>query len=59
MDTIWDLHETAAASSGWESPSQALNCNNNEPPFIDIKQTFSAKTPRSACGGTVPVAYLT
>src|ERR1700730_7128383 len=42
-----------------ECPSQALDSNDNEPPFIDGKQTFSAKTPRSACWGTVPVAYLT
>jgi hypothetical protein len=36
MDAIWGLHEPAAAS-------QALDCNDNEPPFIDRSQTFSAK----------------
>jgi hypothetical protein len=59
MGTIWDLHEFAAASSRSECPSQLLDSNDNEPPFIDRKQTFSAKTPGSACWGTVPVAYLT
>src|SRR6266850_1410566 len=42
-----------------ECPSQALDSNDNEPPFIDRKQTFSAKTSPSACRGTVPIAYLT
>ena len=59
MDTIWDLHEPAAASTRSECPSQVLDSNDNEPPFIDKKQTFSAKTLRSTCWETVPVAYLT
>jgi hypothetical protein len=59
MDTIWDLHEPAAASSRSECPSQALDSNDNGPPFIDRSQTFSAKTSSSACRGTVPIAYLT
>jgi len=58
MDTICDLHESPAASSRSECPSQALDSNDNEPPFIDRSQTFSAKTPRSACWGTVPVALF-
>jgi hypothetical protein len=58
MDTIWNLHEPATASSRSECPSQALDCNDNEPPFIDRKQTFSAKGSFCGCWGTVPVAYL-
>ncbi len=52
-------YEPAAASPRSECQSQALDSNDNEPPFIDRKQTFSAKTSSSACWGTVPVAYLT
>jgi predicted deacylase len=59
MDTIWDLHEPAAASSWSECLSPALDSNDNEPSLIDRNQTFSAKTSSSACRGTVPVAYLT
>jgi hypothetical protein len=49
MGTIWDLPESAAASARSDCPSQALDSNDNEPPFIDRKQTFSAKTSLSAC----------
>src|SRR6266436_1207218 len=50
MDTIWDLQEP-------ECPSHALNPNNNEPPFIDRSQAFSAKMASPACPGAVPIAY--
>jgi len=59
MSTSWDLHEPAAASSPSERPSQTLDSNDNEPPFVDRSQAFTAKAPRSACRGAVPVAYLT
>jgi hypothetical protein len=49
MGTIWDLPESAAASVRSECPFQALDSNDNEPSFIDKKQTFSAKTSLSAC----------
>jgi hypothetical protein len=42
-----------------ECMPQKPDCNDNDPSFIDRKHTFSAKTPRSVCWGTVPVAYLT
>jgi hypothetical protein len=56
MQKVWDLHEPAASSRA-EYPSQAMDSNDNEPPFIDRKQTVSAKTPSSACPVTVPIAY--
>jgi len=43
MGTIWDLSESAAASARSECLFQALDSNDNEPSFIDRKQTFSAK----------------
>jgi hypothetical protein len=55
MDTIWDIHEPAAASSRSVCPSQALDSNNNEPPSIDRNQTFSAKHHPLLAGGPFPL----
>jgi hypothetical protein len=46
MDTIWDLHEPAAASSRSECPPPAQDSNDNEPSFIDRSQTIPAKSAR-------------
>src|SRR5580704_4946224 len=40
-------------------PSQALDSNDGEPTLIARSQTFSAKSPPSACRGTASIAYLT
>jgi hypothetical protein len=55
METIWDLHEPAAASSRPECPSQALNSNDHEPSPTDRNQTFSAKRHPLLAGGPLPL----
>src|SRR6266403_3248135 len=42
------LHDLSSGER--ERPSQALDSNDNEPPFIDRSPTFSAKTSRLLAG---------
>jgi len=55
MDTIWDLHASAAASSRPECPSPALDSNDKEPSPTDRNQTFSAKHDPLLAGGPFPL----
>ena len=54
---LHDLSSGERHADPTECPSQALDSNDNEPPFIDRSQTFSAKTLLTACLGTLPIAY--